>query len=140
MTLFSYLIGLVMVLGFPRDSSAQTAVQAYRYAPQDLYSGSTFFDNFTFFTAPDPTNGCVQYIDRVTAQRNGLISYVDGSTYIGVDYNTTQTGDSGRQSVRIRSNEVYSQALIIGDFGHMPGGEWVPSSMGEAAASLTSRL
>lgn len=31
------------------------------YSLKDEFSGSTFFDNFEYFTATDPTNGFVQY-------------------------------------------------------------------------------
>lgn len=31
------------------------------YSLKDNFSGSTFFDNFEYFTAADPTNGFVQY-------------------------------------------------------------------------------
>lgn len=40
----------------------------------DTYQGNTFFDGFTFFTDADPTHGTVKYVDRSTAQSQGLIA------------------------------------------------------------------
>jgi hypothetical protein len=34
------------------------------YTLKDTYSGSSFFDNFEYFTAADPTHGFVQYVTR----------------------------------------------------------------------------
>lgn len=119
MILVPHLTGLIVFFFSVRYSFAQTS-----YAPHHHYSGSTFFDNFTFFTASDPTNGYVQYVDQPTAQQNELISTAGSSIYVGVDHNTTVTGSTGRQSVRIYSNNVYDSGLFIGDFSHMPGGQW----------------
>ncbi|KAA8643526.1 hypothetical protein EYZ11_004286 [Aspergillus tanneri] len=103
---------LFPVLGF----SAQLATAAYTL--RDDY-GPSFFDKFTFFTAPDPTNGFVKYVDRQTAQNSGLIS-TDGSIRMGVD--STNVAPGGRQSVRITSNQAYDRGLFILDLDHMPGG------------------
>lgn len=94
------------------------------YVLQDDFSGASFFDNFDFFTAADPTNGFVKYVDQATAQSAGLISAADGSAaYFGVDSTTTlQTNGTGRESVRITSKNSYTHALIISDIVHMPGG------------------
>ncbi|KAE8148020.1 concanavalin A-like lectin/glucanase domain-containing protein [Aspergillus avenaceus] len=94
------------------------------YTLKDDYgTGFTFFDQFSFFTGADPTNGFVKYVDRGTAQNTGLIS-AEG-TYMGVDH-TNVAGD-GRPSVRITSNKSYNQGLFILDLAHMPGsvcGTW----------------
>ncbi|GKZ31215.1 hypothetical protein AbraIFM66950_011470 [Aspergillus brasiliensis] len=89
------------------------------YTLQDDYSGSGFFDGFSFFTGTDPTNGFVDYVDESTAQDNGYISAGD-SVYMGVDH--TNVASNGRQSVRISSDATYNHGLFILDLEHMPGG------------------
>ncbi|GKZ70348.1 hypothetical protein AnigIFM50267_005986 [Aspergillus niger] len=91
------------------------------YTLQDDYSGSGFFDGFSFFTDTDPTNGFVDYVDEATAQSNGYISTSGDSVYMGVDH-TNVAGSSGRQSVRISSDATYNHGLFILDLEHMPGG------------------
>lgn len=99
-------------------------VPAQEYILEDLYQGPTFFDNWEFFTGPDPTQGFVQYVDQTTAQQNGLIDSQHGAVYMGVDYTSklNETTSPGRQSVRISTTKTYNASLIIGDFAHMPGG------------------
>lgn len=103
---------LLPVLGF----STQLAAAAYTL--QDDY-GNGFFDKFTFFTDPDPTNGFVNYVDRDTAQNAGLIN-TDEGIHMGVD--STNVAADGRQSVRITSTQSYDKGLFILDLDHMPGG------------------
>jgi hypothetical protein len=88
---------------------------AKRYVLEDLYQGDDFFDGFNFFDGPDPTHGFVQYVNESTAQQNGLIDSRHGATYIGVDYTSKlNASGTGRQSVRISTNKLYNESLIIG--------------------------
>ncbi|KIX01399.1 uncharacterized protein Z518_09125 [Rhinocladiella mackenziei CBS 650.93] len=91
------------------------------YVLEDDYSVDKFFSMFDFFTAADPTNGYVKYVDQNTAQNGGLISTNNGAVYMGVDHTNIATG-SGRQSVRLTSKKSYTHGLIILDLSHMPGG------------------
>lgn len=85
------------------------------------YQGSSFFDGFSFFTDADPTHGFVQYVDKSTAQSAGLISTQGGKVIMRAD-NTTVSAN-GRRSVRITSNDAYSNsALVLLDLEHMPVG------------------
>ena len=88
---------------------------------QNYLAGGNFFDQFTFFTAADPTDGFVQYVDQGTASSNGYINATSSSVYIGTDY-TNVASSSGRESVRITSNAAYDSGLVILDLAHMPGG------------------
>lgn len=97
---------------------------AASYILEDNFSGSTFFSNFDFFTASDPTHGFVNYVDQATAQSKGLLTAADGSpATFGVDHTSVlnATG-TGRTSVRLSSKKTYTHALIISDIQHMPGG------------------
>lgn len=94
------------------------------YVLEDNFSGASFFNNFDFFTASDPTHGFVKYVDQATAQSQGLLTAADGSpATFGVDHTSilNATG-TGRTSVRLTSKKSYTHALIISDIQHMPGG------------------
>ncbi|RMZ77100.1 hypothetical protein DV737_g4537, partial [Chaetothyriales sp. CBS 132003] len=56
------------------------------------YSGSSFFDGFTFFTDADPTNGFVDYLSYSDAQSAGLIS-TGSSAIMRVDNTTVYNGE-----------------------------------------------
>ncbi|OQN95825.1 hypothetical protein B0A48_18110 [Cryoendolithus antarcticus] len=87
----------------------------------DFMADGKFFDQFSFFTAGDPTHGFVDYIDQSSASDGGLINVTSSSVYMGVDYTNVATS-AGRQSVRITSNKSYNSGLVILDLEHMPGG------------------
>ncbi|CAI7583044.1 hypothetical protein PCG10_000960 [Penicillium crustosum] len=93
------------------------------YSLKDEFSGTSFFDNFEYFTDTDPTNGFVQYIDRAAATWLNLTSATNTSAVLKVD--TTYSGSeaaNGRQSVRVTSNNTYADGLFIFDVIHTPYG------------------
>ena len=97
-----------------------TAVMA-TYTLQDTYSGSNFFNQFTFYTGADPTHGFVNYLSYQNALSGGLIPSASVPKW-GVDSHTTlSTSSAGRSSVRMTSNAVYNHGLFIADIAHMPG-------------------
>lgn len=112
--------GLLTALLIPLASASYQSVIKY--------SGESFFDGWSFFTAADPTAGYVQYVDKATAQKNGLISTSGGAAYMGVDYTSKLNPNGvGRQSVRITSDRSFTEGLFIADIEHMPGsicGAW----------------
>jgi hypothetical protein len=90
------------------------------YVLQDDYM-TDFYGAFDFFTAPDPTQGFVQYVDEATARQTNLInSSITTGVSWGVDHEN-QT-PKGRPSIRIESKKSYDSGLIILDVGHMPFG------------------
>lgn len=105
-------------------SALSSTATATLYKLGDTYAGTTFLDGFDFFTARDPTNGFVKYLDKTTAMNGKQIKMVGTDNYIGVDYNTSLTvaGGVGRGSVRIESKKSYNKGLFIVDIKHMPGG------------------
>ncbi|KAI1828119.1 glycoside hydrolase family 16 protein [Xylaria intraflava] len=113
--------------------SLGTIAQAQGYYPtpdtytiQDSYDASNFFENFEFFSGPDPTTGYVQYVDAVTANATGLAGYANNGIYLGVDYKTTNPV-AGRGSVRLSTKKSYTHGLIIADIAHQPAsvcGSW----------------
>lgn len=96
------------------------------YGNEQNWSGNNFYNQFDFFTAADPTNGFVKFVDRSTAQNMGLISVNSaGQVYMGVDH--TNAAPSGRSAVRLSSKTSFTTGLLIIDLAHMPGsvcGSW----------------
>jgi hypothetical protein len=99
---------------------AASSARAASYNVVDAFDATNFFDEFEFFTQPDPTHGFVQYVDAATASRDGLAGFAEGAVYLGVDYTNTTT--TGRSSVRVTSKKAYTKGLFIADIAHMPAG------------------
>lgn len=86
------------------------------------YKGDTFFDGFDFFTANDPTDGFVNYVDRGQATSLNLIG-VNGYGQVKIKGDNTNVATGrGRNSVRIETKKEFSSGLFIADFEHIPSG------------------
>ena len=131
-SLLTLTINALLTLIVKPAMSAYTQVAAH-------YTPANFFDEFDFFTGSDPTNGFVQYvpnfstllfkyrlingviyryIDRKSAQDQGIIRNEGHSVYVGVDHwSYTSTG---RQSVRLDSKQRFMRGLFVLDMQHMP--------------------
>ena len=99
------------------------------YELVENWAGKSFLDHIDFFTAKDPTNGFVNYLDQKSAESAGLFKLNSGgSLYMGVDSETTlDPNGKGRDSVRIESKKFYDEGLYVVDIKHMPGsicGTW----------------
>nr|POF07875.1 endo-1,3(4)-beta-glucanase [Quercus suber] len=90
------------------------------YVLKDDYFDGNFFDQFSFFTASDPTHGFVQYQSQAESESQSLVNSSSTNAYIGVDHANIASG--GRNSVRLTSNKAYDTGLIILDLEHMPVG------------------
>ncbi|KAL2020879.1 hypothetical protein VTK56DRAFT_7870 [Thermocarpiscus australiensis] len=111
---------LALTVSFARAAS--------NYSIVDVFDSNNFFDEFEFFSQPDPTHGFVKYVDAATANRDGLAGFADGGIFFGVDY-TNQT-TTGRPSVRLTSKKAYTKGLFIADIAHMPAGTTDSGSCG----------
>lgn len=114
------------------------------------YSGPAFFEGFEFFTGPDPTSGCVDFVNKSTALASGLAG-VDSKTnqvfmrvdHMGSAVEPSRVGQSGsgapprslRRSVRVTSADAFDpknlsgsgpsrfgSVLTVLDLAHMPTG------------------
>lgn len=108
--------------------SAGIAAQAAQYTQVDSYDPTNFFDKVDFFSGSDPTNGFVNYVDAVTANRQGLAGFTQGGVYLGAD--TANTTTTGRSSTRVSSKTSYTKGLFIADIKHMPAGTGEGGSCG----------
>jgi hypothetical protein len=107
--------------------AAMTAgIAQAKYTIESTFDASNFFDEMNFFSASDPTNGHVNYVDRATAESLGLAAIQNGAVYMGADYAETNPS-GGRKSVRVATKKSWTHGLFIGDFAHMPAascGTW----------------
>ncbi|CAH0026757.1 unnamed protein product [Clonostachys rhizophaga] len=107
--------------------AAMTAgIAQAKYTIESTFDASNFFDEMNFFSASDPTNGHVNYVDRATAESLGLAAIKNGAVYMGADYAETNPS-GGRKSVRVATKKAWTHGLFIGDFAHMPAascGTW----------------
>ncbi|KAJ4291122.1 hypothetical protein N0V90_010320 [Kalmusia sp. IMI 367209] len=108
-------------------TSTATAQGNGAYTLKDDLSYKNFFQNFNFFSGPDPTQGFVQYQTQEAAIQNEYVGYFDDtqSVYLGVDYK--EKDPNGRKSVRVESTKSWNQGLLVADIRHMPDstcGSW----------------
>ncbi|KAI0315868.1 2 beta-glucan [Amylostereum chailletii] len=96
---------------------------AATYQITDSYQGSAFLEQFNFKTFDDPTHGYVNYVDRSTAQKEGLVQ-VSGTNFTlrADDQSVPRSGARGRDSVRIESKKTYGRHVSIYNVVHMPKG------------------
>eukprot|EP01113_Clastostelium_recurvatum_P037456 TRINITY_DN547_c0_g1_i2.p1 TRINITY_DN547_c0_g1~~TRINITY_DN547_c0_g1_i2.p1 ORF type:complete len:319 (-),score=43.91 TRINITY_DN547_c0_g1_i2:66-1022(-) len=87
----------------------------------DNFQGNNFFNNFDFWTGPDPTHGYVYYASESQAASWNLTQVANNVVYISADSSSISSG-SGRASVRLTSKKVYNHGLFIFDVMHMPYG------------------
>ncbi|KAG2050252.1 glycoside hydrolase family 16 protein [Suillus hirtellus] len=93
------------------------------YTLDECVRGEGFYDSFNFENITDPTHGRVTYVNRTTAERLNL-TYATSDTFILRADDTTVLGvnDTGRNSVRIRSNRRHREHVVVFDIRHMPEG------------------
>lgn len=116
----SFRVVLAALAAAPLALTAQA-----KYTLSDSFQGSSFFDTFDFFTAADPTDGFVKYVDFESAKSNQLIGVVTGtgeepSVYLGTDFSSVTT--TGRDSVRVQSQQAWTHGLLVADVQSIPSG------------------
>ncbi|GAA5983232.1 hypothetical protein JCM11641_006858 [Rhodosporidiobolus odoratus] len=104
------------------------ASTTYTLTQQSL-GGYSFFDQWDFFTAADPTHGSVDYVSSTTAWANGLVYVPDSgrnSTVMRIDSWSNLTYGANRQSVRISSKEKFTfGSIVVADLAKIPFGPTV---------------
>ncbi|KAF2799124.1 glycoside hydrolase family 16 protein [Melanomma pulvis-pyrius CBS 109.77] len=103
--------------------SLSSAIYAQQYELTQTYTTQNFFEEFSFFTGQDPTNGFVQYVPFDTAAATGLIGNNSDLIYVGVDHtNVYPSSGPGRPSVRLESKLTFTEGLFVLDLTHIPTG------------------
>ncbi|KAG2074808.1 glycoside hydrolase family 16 protein [Suillus decipiens] len=99
------------------------------YTLTERVLGEGFYDSFNFENIPDPTHGRVTYVDRPTAQNLNL-TYATNDVFILRADDTTilNPSNTGRNSVRIRSNNSYYEHVVVFDaIWETEGSDWPAS-------------
>ncbi|CAB57923.1 putative glycosidase C21B10.07 [Schizosaccharomyces pombe] len=94
--------------------------KAKTYSLVKEYKGTTFFDGFDFMNITDPTHGFVQYLDRNSSAKLGLISANSSNVIMAAD--SKHNYSSGRPSIRLQSTQYFEHGLFILDLIHLPYG------------------
>ncbi|RAL13122.1 glycoside hydrolase family 16 protein [Aspergillus homomorphus CBS 101889] len=115
------IVALIVGLVEGLKSSSYPDYSSLSYTLSRQYSGSSFFDEFEYYTATDPTDGFVQYVDSSTASELNLTYASNSRAVLRVDTSTSNQ-TSGRRSVRVTSRETYENGLFIFDIVHTPYG------------------
>lgn len=109
-------------------NTASAAPSPDRYSLVTSYTGQNFFNGWSFWDQPDPTNGFVEYLPREKAMQQSLAGFIynnatgEHTAYMGVDH-TTVNPTAGRASVRITSEQAFSGGgLFVADVRHTPQG------------------
>ncbi|KAL9111638.1 MAG: hypothetical protein Q9227_003911 [Pyrenula ochraceoflavens] len=91
------------------------------YQLKDTYAGTSFFNNFNYFTGYDPSQGLVHYVDQAGSVAANLTFASATSAILRVQNPETQA-TTGRHSVRIESKNQYNSGLFVFDVAHSPFG------------------
>ncbi|KAG8793925.1 hypothetical protein FRC12_001149 [Ceratobasidium sp. 428] len=106
---------------FPTSSTSAAPTPSSTWKIQTAIAGADFFDAWTFFSFPDPTNGTVDYQTLEGSQAANLTEVNSaGNAVLRVDITPQVTGN--RKSVRLNSNLMINGGLVILDAVHMPYG------------------
>ncbi|KAF8349821.1 glycoside hydrolase family 16 protein, partial [Amanita rubescens] len=104
--------------------STQTPSPTVSASPWKLaesHQGANFFDGWSFFVGPDPTNGVVTYVNQATGQENNLVE-INSAGHAVMRVETTPNVTNTRQSIRVTTESQWNGGLFIMDAVHMPTG------------------
>ncbi|KAJ3992892.1 putative glycoside hydrolase family 16 protein [Lentinula boryana] len=129
--MFSFIyFGFALLLSLPlftsaaplRERRSKMLNRRTTYTLSDTYAGDSFFDEWDFFTDPDPTEGNVDYQSKESATSMGLARVENGVAIVAVDSNSSLPLGTNRASVRISTQKTYNGGLFIYDVPFMPVG------------------
>ncbi|KAI4738802.1 hypothetical protein E4T50_10733 [Aureobasidium sp. EXF-12298] len=102
------------------DSSSYPDYTALNYTISERMNVTTFFDHFDYYTDADPSSGNVVYLSADSAAYSNLTYAGASSAILKVD--STSTGTTDRNSVRITSKNQWDTGLFVFDIIHAPYG------------------
>ncbi|KAF7367056.1 Glycoside hydrolase family 16 protein [Mycena sanguinolenta] len=105
-------------------ASTISAALCATYSRSENIVGTGFYDSFNFEAITDPNHGRVNYVNKTTAMSQNL-TFASANTFIlRGDWKTVinDSSTTGRNSVRIRSNNAYTTHVAVFDIVHIPQG------------------
>jgi hypothetical protein len=112
---------VVVIVVMVEKKDAYPNYSRLSYSLVDDFSGTSFFDNFDYFTGYDPSSGFVHYVDSDFSSQLNLTYASTTSAILKVD-TSQSSAPTGRYSVRITSKNTYNNGLFIFDILHTPYG------------------
>ncbi|KAL2025092.1 hypothetical protein VTK56DRAFT_94 [Thermocarpiscus australiensis] len=123
------IVGAVVGVRATRSKGGNDSYPNYarlNYTLVDTYSGTSFFDKFSYFHTYDPAGGFVHYVDPGYAATYNLTYATSSTAIIRVDTTVGPGSDpdasTGRFSVRLESKAQYGPGLFLFDVKHTPYG------------------
>ncbi|KAG9246423.1 glycoside hydrolase family 16 protein [Calycina marina] len=122
------IVAIVVPVELTKKNNSYPDYTQLSYTLEDTYSGTSFFDNFEYFTGYDPSSGFVHYVPATTANSTQYnMTYASSTSAVikvdtTVDNSTVPNAETGRFSVRIESKKQYASGLFIFDVIHAPLG------------------
>ncbi|KAI9203717.1 uncharacterized protein BJ171DRAFT_509397 [Polychytrium aggregatum] len=109
-------LGLALLLQAARST-------AFPYSLAQDFSGSSFYDYFTFANGHDVSaNSSALYVNQTYALGHNLTWVQSGVFYTSVDTSSVTPESAGRPSIRLESRLLYDEGLFIMDLTHIPDG------------------
>ncbi|KAJ7227882.1 glycoside hydrolase family 16 protein, partial [Mycena haematopus] len=105
-------------------ASTISSALAGTYSRSERIVGTGFYNSFNFEAISDPTHGRVNYVSEATAKSQNLTFASENTFILRADSRTVISDSSatGRNSVRIRTNNAYTTHVAVFDIAHMPQG------------------
>ncbi|KAI9744184.1 MAG: hypothetical protein M1818_002336 [Claussenomyces sp. TS43310] len=113
---------IVIVVPIETTKNKYPDYSALTYNLNSTFSGTSFFDNFDYFTGYDPTAGFVHYMLPEQAKPYNLTYAGADTAVVRVDNTVSDPNAHGRYSVRLTSKLAWDTGLFIFDVHHTPYG------------------
>ncbi|KAF8803218.1 endo-1,3(4)-beta-glucanase [Phlegmacium glaucopus] len=96
---------------------------ANSYRLSESIVGQDFYQHFSWEAVADPSHGRVNYVDQQTSIDQNLTYASHNAFVLRTDHhNVLDPNGPGRNSVKIKSKNVYTNHVVIFDLRHMPQG------------------
>jgi len=101
------------------STSTRSTYPTSKFSLKQVHNGSSFFDEWEFYSYADPTQGNVNYLSRADAWNSQLVS-INSAGHAVMKVDTTPVVSGNRNSVRINFSNSFNGGLLTADIYHMP--------------------
>jgi hypothetical protein len=103
--------------GVEEETTRRSSGSAFKLIKE--YAGSSFFDDFSFYTGDDPSHGMIDYVGKSEAEHAGLIGLKNGNPTMRI---APGYANGVKKSVRPSTELTFTTGIIVLDAYHMPTG------------------
>jgi len=115
------IVGAVVGSNAAKKANSYPAYSKLNYSIKDNFAGSSFYDNFDYFTGYDPTQGFIHYDNPQDSKSRNTTFTTSDQAFLQVQ-TTEQQAPTGRHSARVNSKNTYNDGLFVFDVAHTPYG------------------